>query len=113
MLKLPLTPSTSRITQLERPQEVICLFEIRSNSENLMNQIFHTLNSIFPQIFSDESIVGQWDTGTVDFTVATFVEEMADGFEIGFAEGNVGLNDLEHFLGCFVESDEDAVVNLE
>lgn len=38
---------------------------------------------------------------------------MADGFEVWFTVGNVGLNDLEHFLGCFGEFDEDTVVNLE
>src|SRR5271167_438737 len=98
MLEFPLPPPTSRITQFKRPQKVIRLFKIWSNSINLMNQILYTFNSIFSQRFSDKCIIGQWNTRAVDFTVTTFVNKMTDGFKIGFAVCNVGLDDLEHFL---------------
>ena len=38
---------------------------------------------------------------------------MTDGFEIGFAVGDVRLNNLKHFLGGLGEFDEDAVINLK
>lgn len=113
MLELSLPPPTSRITQFERPQKVIRLLEIGSHSENLMNQILHTFNTVFSKGISDEGIVGEGNSGTVDFTVAALVDEVADRFEIGFPIGDVGLDDLEHFLGCFGEFDEDSVIDLE
>ena len=113
MLKLSLPPTSGRITQLERPQKVIGLLEIRADCENLMNQIFHTLNAVFPKGIRNEGIVGERDSGPVNFAVATFVDEMADGFKVRLAIGDIGLDDLEHFLGCFSEFDEDTIVDLE
>src|SRR5947207_3299246 len=113
MLKLPLPPSASRITQFKRPQKVICLLKIWSNSANLMNQIFYTFNSVFSQCVGNSCIIRQWNTRSVDFTVPAFVNEMTDGFEIGFPIGNVGLNNLEHFLCGFGEFDKDTIVNLK
>jgi len=113
MLKLPLFPSTSRVAQFEGPQKVVGLLEVGSDCDNLMNQILHTLNSILAKVIGDERIVRQWDTRAVDFAVSAFVDEMADGFEVGFAVGDVGLDDLEHFLCCLGEFDEDTIVDLK
>ena len=113
MLKLSLPPTPRRITQLERPQKVVGLLEIRADCENLMNQILHTLNAVFPEGIRNKGIVGERDSGPVNFTVATFVDEMADGFKVRLAIGDIGLDDLEHFLGCFGEFDEDTIVDLE
>src|SRR5579859_1372329 len=89
MLKLALSPPPRRITQLERPQKVICLFKVGSDRENLMHQILHTLDSVFPECLNNESIVGEGDTRSVDFAVAAFVDEVTDGFEVWFAVGDV------------------------
>ena len=62
MLEFSRPPSTGRITQLERPQKVVRLLEIGSNRENLMNQILHTLDPLFPQSLSNEGIIRQGDT---------------------------------------------------
>ena len=113
MLELPLSPSSSRVAQFERPQKVVGLLEVGSDGVNLMDQILDTLNSILAQGLGDEGIVSQWDTRSVDFTVPALVDEMADGFEVGLAVGDVGLDDLEHFLGGLGEFDEDTVVDLK
>ena len=44
-----LLQTTKGSLQLERPEEVICLSEVRSNSHYLMNQIFNANNSMLPQ----------------------------------------------------------------
>src|SRR5271156_4371456 len=101
MLELSCPPSARRIAQLERPQKVVCLLEIRSNRENLMNQILNTLNSIFAQGLGNEGIIRQWNTRAVYLSVSTFVDEVTDRLEVGFAVCDVRLGDLEHFLSRF------------
>jgi hypothetical protein len=113
MLKLFRPPPTGRITQLEGPQKVVGLLEIGSHCEYFMNQILHTLDTIFTQGIGNERIVCERDSGTINFPVATFVDEVADRFEVGFAVCDVGLDDLQHFLGCLGEFDEDPIVDLK
>jgi hypothetical protein len=113
MLELALSPSTSRIAQLERPQEVVGLFKVGSNRDDFMNQILHTLNSIFSKGISDDGIIRQRNSRAIDLPITTLVDEMTDGLEVGFTVCDVGLNDLEHLLGSFGESDEDTVVDLD
>lgn len=43
-----LPPTASRRIQLERPQEIRRLFEMRPNGINFVDQIFHTDNIVFP-----------------------------------------------------------------
>jgi len=38
---------------------------------------------------------------------------VADGFEVGFSVGDVWLNDLQHFLGCFCQSNKNTIVDLQ
>jgi hypothetical protein len=113
MLEFALSPSTSRIAQLEGPQKVVGLFKVGSNRDDFMNQILNTLNSILSKGISDDGIIRQGNSRAIDFSITTFVDEMTDRFEIGFTVCDVRLNDLEHLLGSFGESDEDAVVDLE
>lgn len=113
MLEFSCPPSARRIAQLERPQKVVCLLEIRSNRENLMNQILNTLNSVFAQRLSNEGIIRQWNTRTAYLSVSTLVNEVTDRLEVGFAVGDVRLDNLEHFLSRFGMLDEDSIVDLQ
>jgi len=113
MLELPLSPSTSRVAQLERPQKVVGLLEVGSDGVNLMNQILNTLDSVLAQGIGDDCVVSQWDTGAVDFSVAALVDQVAHGLEVGLAVGDVRLHDLEHLLGGLGEFDEDTIVDLQ
>ena len=113
MLELPRPESTSRIAQLERPQKVTSLLEIRPHSNNLMNQILHTDDAKFTQLLLDDLVIGEWYTLLVDLSVAALINEVADGFDTRVAVGDVGFDYFEHFGGGFGEFDEDAVVDLE
>ena len=113
MLKLPRPKPTGGIAQLERPQKVTRLLEIRPDGENLMDQILHAHDAELAQAALDEGVVGQRDAGFVDFAVAALVDEVADGFEGGKPVGDVGFDYFEHFRGGFCEADEGAVVDLE
>lgn len=113
MLELPRPEPTSRIAQLEWPQKVTSLLEIRSHSNDLMDQILHTDNAEFAQLFFNNLVIGEGYTLLVDLSVTALIDEVADGFNAGVAVGNVGLDYFEHFGGGFGEFDEDAVVDLE
>ena len=113
MLELPSPEPPIRIAQLERPQEVARLLEIRPHSIEFMNQILHAHDTVFAQVILDDLVIGQGDTLLVDLAVTTLVDEFTDGLEAWVAVGDVGFDDLEHFRRGFGQADEDAVVDLE
>lgn len=113
MLELPRPESTSRIAQLEWPQKVTSLFEIRPHSNNLMNQVLHTDDAKFAQLLLDDLVIGKGYTLLVDLSVAALIDEVADRFDTRVTVGDVGFDYFEHFGGGFGEFDEDAVVDLE
>lgn len=44
-----LLQATQRCFEFERPQEVVCLFEVRPNSDDLVNKILNANNTMVPQ----------------------------------------------------------------
>lgn len=113
MLELPRPKPAGWVAQLERPQKVARLLEVRADGDNLMDQVLHAHDAVFPQVVLDDLVVGEGNALLVDLAVAALVDEGADGLEVRVAVGDVGLNDLEHLGGGFGEADEDAVVDLE
>lgn len=113
MLELSSPKPPIRVTQLERPQKVARLLEIRSHGINLMNEILHAHNTVLAQMILDDLVVGEGNALLVDLAVAALVDEFTDGLEAGVAVGDVRFHDLEHFGGGFGEADKDAVVDLE
>ncbi len=113
MLEFPRPKSSRWIAQLERPQKITGLLEVRAYSQDLMDQVLHTHNSIFTQVLLDDLVVGEGNTLLVDLAVATLVDEVADSLEGGVAIGDVRFDDFEHFGRGFCKADEHAVVDLE
>ena len=113
MLKLAFMKPARRIGQLERPEEITSLFEIGSDSHNLMNEIFHADHSVFAQVRFDQTVVRQGDTLFVDLAVSALVHEFAHGFHGWVAICDEGFDYFEHFDRGFCQFDEDSVVDLE
>ena len=113
MLEFPRPESASRVAQLEWPQKVAGLLEIRPHSNNLMDQVLHTDDAKFAQLLLDDLVIGEGNALLVNLPVAALVDEVADGFDTGVAVGDIGLDYFEHFGGGFGEFDEDAVIDLE
>ena len=67
--------STSWRRQFKGPQEVVCFFEMFSNGIDLMNQILHADDSIFPKRSSNQCIVCQGNSLFVDFAITTLVDQ--------------------------------------
>lgn len=62
----------------------------------------------------DEGVIGQRDSLlALNLSVAPFVDELSDRFEVRIAVCNVRLNDLEHLRGSLGETHEDTVVDLK
>jgi hypothetical protein len=89
------------------------LFEVGSDSEDFVNQILDTLDAVFSQVVGDEGVVCQGNALSVDFSITTFVDEVADRLEVGLAICDVWLDDLEHLLRGLGEFDKDTVVDLD
>ena len=94
MFELACPETASRVAQLEWPQEVARLFEVRANGEDLVNEIFHAYNAILTQVLLNKNIIGEWDTLLVDLAVSALVNELTDGLEVGIAVGDIWFNDL-------------------
>lgn len=113
MFELPCVESTSRVAQLEGPEEVAGLLEVGSDSEDLVNQVFHADNAVFAQLLLNESVLGKRDALLVDLAITTLVDEFTNRLEVGIAVGNEGLDNLQHLRGGLSQAHKDTVVDLE
>lgn len=101
MLELPCPETTSGIAQLEWPEEVARLLEVRSDGGDLVDQIFHADDAEFAQVVFNQLVVGEWDALLVNLAIASLVDELTDGLEIWVAVGDVRVDDGEHLLRGF------------
>ena len=113
MLELPRPKPTSRVRQLERPQEVARLLEIGPHGHNLVDQILDTDDAEFAKVLLDDLVVRERDSLLVDLSISSLVDEVADAFHRGVAVRDVGFDYFEHFRCGFCDFDEDTVVDLE
>ena len=113
MLEFSSPEAPGRIAELERPQKIAGLFEVRSHSEDLVNQVLHAHDAIFAQVGLNERIVGQRDPLLLDLPIATFVDQLTDGLEVRIAVGDIRFNDLEHLQSGLGEANKDAIVDLQ
>lgn len=113
MFELARPESTSGIGQLERPQEVVRLFEVRSNGEDLVDQVLHADNTILSKTLLNELVVGERNALLVDFAVASLVDELTDRFEVGITVSNERVDDREHFLRGSCQTYKHAIVELK
>lgn len=77
-----------------------------------MDEIFNAGNALLSEGSFNDAVVGQGDSGAVDLTVASLVDELLDGGLGWVAVSDVGLNSSDHVDGSLVKSDEDTVVEL-
>lgn len=103
---------TIRAAQFKRPQEITGLFEVGTDGENFVNQIFNTNDVEFSKLLFDDLIVRKSYSLLADFTVTTLVDKLANRLEIGIAIGNVRLDETQHLHSGLGNLDKDTVANL-
>ncbi len=76
-------PSAVGVVQLERPQEVGCLLEVRAYRGNLVHQVLNADQPVFAQGRLDKGVVGETNAVAVYLAVTTLVDQLPDGLEVG------------------------------
>lgn len=104
--------AASRGGQLERPEESVDLLEVRTNSEDLVNDVLSTMNTQVAQVLGDQSVIGQRDSGSVDLQVTSLVHQLSDSGQRRVAEGNIRSHSSEHLGNGAVHLEENTVVEL-
>lgn len=113
MLELAGAEATVGVGELEGPEEVGGLLEVGADSEDLVDEILHTDDSVLAEVLLDDGVVGEGNTLLVDLSVSSLVDELLDGLQVGVTIGDPGLDNLEHLSGSLGDLDEDTVVDLE
>jgi hypothetical protein len=99
--------------ELEGPEKVGSLLEVRADSVDLMDKILDGDDSILAQVLLNKLVIGQGDSLAINLSVATLVDQLTDGLEVWFTVCNPWLNDTEHFSSGLGKANEDTVVDLE
>ena len=113
VLDLAGVEATVGVGELEGPEEVVGLLEVGADGVDLVDQVFHADNAVLAEVLLNELVVGKGNALLVDLSVATLVDELTDGLEVGVTVGDVGVDNSQHLLGGLGETDEDTVVDLE
>ena len=111
MDELAVESSTGR-GQLERCEELVDVLEVRSASENLVNNVLNTDDSVLADVLLDHVVVGNRLALLVDIHKSSLVHQLADRLEVGVSIGDVRLNKTEHLEGSLVQANENTIVNL-
>merc|ERR1740138_463644 len=71
--------------ELEGPEEVGGLLEVRPHRVDLMDQVLHAVKAVLAKCAGDDLVVREGDALLVDLAEATLVDELLDGLERGIA----------------------------
>jgi len=104
--------TTVGVGESKWPQEVVDLLEVGANSEDLVDNIFHTDDSVLSEGSLNDRVVVDGDSLTVDLGVSTLVDKLTGGLQVGVTPGNVWGDPLEHLEGSLVELNESSGVDL-
>ena len=87
---------TSWKRQFKGTQEVVCFFEMFSNGTDLMNQILHADDSVFPKRSSNQCVVCQGNSLLVDFAITMLVDRFIYRLRVWVPPCNVWLHNSQH-----------------
>jgi hypothetical protein len=113
VLEFPSVEATVGVGQLEGPQEVAGLLEVGADGKDLVDQVFHAHDAVFAQSVLDQLVVGESNALLVDLSIATLVDELTDGLEVGIAVSDIRVDNGQHLLGGLGQFDEDTTVDLQ
>lgn len=95
MIRL-LSPSTSRCVQLEGPKEVGSVFEVFTNSEDLMDQILHADDVFLAKGLLYYRVGGKRGSTVVHFGESTLIDQFSNALLVWVSPCNMRLTDSEH-----------------
>lgn len=98
--------------ELERPEEVGTLLEVRADGVNLVDQIFNANDTLVAEHLLDHGVIRERNALLVHLTVATLVDELSNALQVRVTEHDVRLNLAKLVESRLVRLHEDAVVDL-
>ena len=101
-----------RGVELEGPEEVVSLLEVRADSGDFVDKIFHTVDAMGTERLGDDLVVTETDPLLVDLTETTLVEELPDGSDRRVAESHEGSDETEHLHERAVYLKEDTSMDM-
>ena len=113
MTELALLPHVVGVGELEGPKEVVDFLKVRTDSDDFMNEVFDTDNTVLAKGLFNDSIVMDRDTLLLNLGISTLVDQFTNGLQVGGTVSDIGLNELEHFRGSLVQADKDTIVDLQ
>jgi hypothetical protein len=96
--------------KLEWPKEVVGFLEFWSDSDNLVNKILNTVDTMSSKGSSDNAVIGEWNSLSIDLTISSLVDEVGDGGLGWITISDEWLNNSKHVPGTLVEFDESSVM---
>lgn len=111
MQKLLLETSSGAV-QLEGPQEVVGLLEVRPDGEDLVNEILHTDDALILKLTLDDRIVCQGNTLLVNLSESSLVDKLTHRLQVRISVRDVRVNEAEHVKSGLVQLDKNTVVHL-
>ena len=85
MPELACTPAASGVRQLERPEEVRGLLEVRASGRDLVNKVLNAEDVVLAKRLLDHAVIGERNTLLVDLSISTLVDEFPDRLEVRLA----------------------------
>ena len=77
-----------------------------------MNKVLNAIDSVLAELAGNDAIVSESDSGSIDFTVASLVNELRNVLSRWITESNMWLNNLNHVPCSLVQFDEHTIVQL-
>ena len=104
--------AASGASELEGPHDVVDLLEVGAAGVQFVDDVLDADATFLGKGGLYDLVVGNGDSGLLDFEEASLVAEVLDGLQTGVAEGHEGLHSSEHVDGGLVEFDQHCVVQL-
>ena len=99
--------------ELEGPEEVVGLLEFRSDGPDLVNEVLNAVDSAaLSEGVGNDGVIGEGDSGSVNLTVSSLVDESLESGAGRVSVGDERLNHSDHVDSGSGHSYEDSVMEL-
>jgi len=105
-------PATVGVLELEGPEEGVGVLEVRTAGVDLVNKILHACDTSVTKGLCNDIVAADGDALTVDLSIATLVDQLADGLKVGLTPSDVRSDANKHVEEGLVDTEEGTVVDL-
>jgi len=78
--------TTSGCVELEWPEEVVGFLEVRSNSDEFVDEILQAVDSLGSESFLNDGVISQRDSLSVNLSETSLKKELLDGLSGGISK---------------------------